>query len=801
MTVDAVAGAGARPTLVGASIPRLEDDRLLTGRARYVADVRLPGMLEVAFVRSQLAHARIEAVHADDARAVEGVVGVFTAADLVDVSPVPDFPDWAKAVATFPLCRDRVRYVGAPIACVVAADRYAAEDAAELVYAELDPLPVVTTIGEALAADAPRLFPDWPDNRVVDAPPELERIAPVFERLRVVSQRVAIQRHGAVPMETRGAAAEWRDDRLTVWSATQFPHIARTMLHYVLGIPEREIRVIAPDVGGGFGGKAQIYGEEYVVAWLARHLGRPVRWIEDRYEHMIAAVQARDVEIELDAAVHADGRIEALRGTVYQDCGSGEAYPNGYNPAFVAVGSLTGPYRIPDQDVGVVAAVTNKTPSGAYRGFGIPEACFAMERLLDTIARELELDPFELRRSMLLSPEELPYETAAGAIIDSGSHREAFELALERGRAAYEEVKARLAGQPRLRVGFGVASYVEGVAATYFGTTGHWTSQDAADIRFDPDGGVTVSVGVSTTGQALKTMVATVLAETLGLRLDQIRVVMGDTDTCPYGLGSWASRSTVVAAGAIVRAAEAIQDKARRIAAHMLEVAPEDLVFADGLIHVQGSRGRAVSWQDVAQRALIRTLELPPGVEPGLEAKATYDPPGIQHVPDERGRMNSCPTYTNASHAAVVSVDVATGIVRVEHYVVVHDCGRVLNPLIVAGQVHGGTVQGIAGTLLEEFAYDESGQPLSTMFKDYLLPSAADSPPIELHELESPAPEIPYGVKGAGESGIIGPAAAIAQGVEMALAEFGIQPIASTPLSPGYVVGLLEEAPAARGTP
>jgi carbon-monoxide dehydrogenase large subunit len=794
MTVEATAGAAARPTLVGASIPRLEDDRLLTGRARYVADIRLPGMLEVAFVRSQLAHARILAVHADEARAVEGVAGVFTAADLVDVAPVPDFPDWAKPVATFPLCRDRVRYVGAPIACVVASDRYVAEDVAELVYAELDPLPVVTTIGQALAEDAPRLFPDWPDNRVVDAPPQGERIAHAFDGLRVVSERVTIQRHGAVPMETRGIAAEWRDDRLTVWTATQFPHIARTMLHYVLGIPERDIRVIAPDVGGGFGGKAQIYGEEYVVTWLARQLGQPVRWIEDRNEHMVAAVQARDVEIELEAAVHPDGRIEALRGTVFQDCGSGEAYPNGYNPAFVAVGSLTGPYRIPDQDVGVVAVVTNKTPSGAYRGFGIPEACFAMERLLDAIARELGLDPVELRRSLLLSPDELPYETAAGAIIDSGSHRKAFELALERGRAVYEQVRARLAGRPELRVGYGVASYVEGVAATYFGTTGHWTSQDAADIRFDPDGGVTVAVGVSAMGQALRTMVATVLAETLGLRLDQIRVVMGDTDTCPYGLGSWASRSTVVAAGAIVRASETIQEKARRIAAHMLEVAPEDLVFGDGLIHVQGSRGRAVTWGDIAQRALIRTLELPPGVEPGLEAKATYDPPGIQHVPDERGRMNSCPTYTNASHAAVVSVDVGTGVVRVEHYVVVHDCGRVLNPLIVAGQVHGGTVQGIAGALLEEFAYDESGQPLSTMFKDYLLPSAADVPPIELHELESPAPEIPFGVKGAGESGIIGPAAAIAQGVEMALAEFGIAPITSTALTPGYVTGLLDGA-------
>ncbi|MEA2332876.1 MAG: aerobic carbon-monoxide dehydrogenase large subunit [Thermoleophilaceae bacterium] len=779
---------------LGDRAPRMEDDRLLTGRGRYVADIRRAGAVEVAFLRSQLAHAEIKSIDCEAARALPGVIGVFTAEDLDDVAAVPDFPDpdLARPVGTFPLCRGRVRYVGAPLAAVVAVDRYVAEDAVELLYADLEPLPVLASIDDALAPDAPRLYEDWPDNRLVDVRLEEDKDE-AFDRLRTVSGSYYMQRHGAVPMEPRGTVASYEEDRLTVWTSTQFPHIARTMLHYVLGIAEGDIRVVAPDVGGGFGIKAQVYPEDYVVAWLARRLERPVRWIDDRYEHMVSAAQARDVRIDLEAAVHDNGEIEALRACVYHDVGSGEVFPNGFNPDFVAVASLTGQYRIPRQQSGVIAVVTNKTPAGAYRGFGLPESCFAMERLVDRIAQELGIDRVELRRRLTIREDELPYVTATGSELDSGSHLAALESVAERGAAVLAELRAQETSAD-IRYGLGYATYVEGVAPTYFGTTGHWTSQDACDIRFDPDGGVTVAVGISAYGQSVSTMVATVTAHELGVPLEDVRVVMGDTDRAPYGLGAWGSRSTIVASGAIHRAAVELRAKGARIAAHLLEAAPEDIEFADGRLHVAGTPNASVSWSDIAHAALIRIHDLPDGVEPGLETKATYAPPGIQHVPREDGRMNACPTYTNASHSVVVRVDLGTGDVHVARYIVAHDCGRVLNANIVDGQIQGGVAQGIGGTLYEEFAYDDAAQPLATSFMDYLIPTASEIGPMEIVHFESPAPGLPWGAKGAGEAGIIGPAPAIATAVEDALSEFGIDEIVATPITPRSILGALRSA-------
>jgi carbon-monoxide dehydrogenase large subunit len=746
-------------------------------------------MLDVAFVRSALPHAEIRGIDLSEALAMEGVVAAVTAADLevAGVQPVPDFPTWANPVATYPLCRGRARYVGAPLAAVVAEDRYIAEDAAETIYPDCEPLEVVASIDAALAPDAPLLYEGWENNRIVDYQPVNHAADEAFARLRTVRGTYETQRHGASPIEACGAAAEYRLGRLTVWTSTQLPHIARSMYAMVLGLPERAVHVIAPDVGGGFGLKAEIYPEEYVVAWLALHLRRPVRWIEDRYEHLISSCHARECRVELEAAVHQDGRIEALRGTVWQDLGSGEIFPNGFSPGFVTAGSLVGPYRIAEQSVGVVSLATNKCPSGAYRGFGIPEAAWAMERLIDRVAQELDLDPHDLRRRMIIEPDELPFTTAAGSILDSGSHRVAFDAAEQAGREALAQARAAHENDSTLRVGLGVATYVEGVAPSYFGTTGHWTSQDACEVRFDPDGGVTVSVGVAAYGQGLWTMVATLAAEELGLPLDQVRVVMGDTDTAPYGLGSWGSRSVTVVGGSLHRAAGQVRDKALRIAAHQLEASADDIEINDGRFHVRGSTEPSVSWADVARAALVRIFELPEGMDPGLEATATYAPPGVDHVPDDRGLMNSSTTYTNASHAAVVTVDIETGEVKVVSYIVAHDCGRVINPMLVDGQVHGGVAQGIGGALLEEFRYDESAQPLSTTFMDYLLPTATEIPPITTIHFESPSPHAPLGAKGAGEAGVIGPAPAIASAVEDALAEFRIPQIVATPITPQSV--------------
>jgi aerobic carbon-monoxide dehydrogenase large subunit len=781
-----------RPTYIGARIPRVEDDRLLAGQARYLADIRRPGTVEVALIRSPLAHARIERIQTDAASAAPGVLRVVTASDLAGVSPVPDFFDWARPVRTFPLCRDVVRYVGAPVAAVVADDRYLAEDAAELVEVDYESLPVVESIDGALAEGAPTLFADWPDNVMVDAPGTDEQVKGVFACAhRVVSGRYVTQRYSAVPMETRGTLARWEDGRLTVWTTTQFPHICRTLLAHVLSVPESDIRVVAPDIGGGFGCKAEIYPEDFLVCWLARDLGRPVRYIEDRAEHMVATGQARDMVIDVAAAVDADGRVEAVRGTVDQDLGSEELYPPGFCMAFVAMGSLTGPYHIPHQNVRVRGIVTNKTPAGAYRGFGIPEAVFAMERLMDKIATETGISRIEVRRRNLITPGDLPYATAAGSVLDSGSHRAAFERVIEMGQAALAEVKASHGDRANTRLGLGVINYVEGVNPTYFNTTGNWTANEACTLRVEPDGTVTVAGGVLTMGQGVNTMAATLAAESLGMPIERIRVAFGDTDTNPYGLGAWGSRSTGAFGGALVKAAAQIREKAAAIAAHLLEAAPADMVFAAGRIHVAGSEEYGVTWADVARTATVRTLDLPPGMDPGLDATATYQPANLDHVPRPDGRMNASATYTNASHAAVVAVDIETGVVEVLRYLVTHDCGTVINPTIVDGQIHGGVAQGIGGALYEHNVYGPEGTPLATTFMDYLLPTATEIPPIVVEHFESPAPGSAFGAKGAGEAGLIGPAPAIAAAVEDALCEFGVTDLSETPLRPSAVMSAI----------
>lgn len=780
----------SRPTLLGVRVPRIEDDRLLTGRGRYVSDVVLPGMVEAAFIRSEMPHARVRGVDASAALDLPGVCAALGGSEL-DVQPVPDPMPWVRPVRHFPLASDRVRFVGCPLAVVVAEDRYLAEDAAESVEVDLDPLPTVSTVEAALAADAPLLYPEWEDNLLLSLTPENSAVDEAFKRLRTVGGTYTSHRHAAVPLEPRGVVAEYRDGRLTVWTSTQAAYLVRSMLATVLGLPERDIRVITPDVGGGFGQKNEIYPEDYVVPWLAMRLRRPVRWIEDRHEHLITACHARDLSIDLSAAVREDGTIEALRGRIRADLGSGEMFPGGFGPSMVAVGSLCGPYRIPRQAVTVQGVVTNKTPLGAYRGFGMPEGTFAIERLVDKIGRELGIDELDLRRRMMIEPSDLPYVTASGARVDSGSHRAAFDRAVEIGEQLLIAERDRT--EPEACLGVGYATYIEGVASSAFSITGSWSGQDSADVRFDPDGGVTVSVGISAMGQGAHTMVATLVAEELALPIEQVRVVMGDTDTAPFGLGSWASRSAVVSSGAIARAAETLRRKGTEIAAHLLEAAADDLELAEGGFQVRGSPGTTVSWDRVARVALTRTFELPSGVDPGLDARATYEPPGIEHLPGPDGTMNAAASYTNATHAAVVKVDPTTGVVQVVRYAVVHDCGRIINPLTVAGQIHGGVAQGIGGTLYEQLPY-EDGQPLATTFMSYVLPSACEIPEIDTEEFCSPAPETAFGIKGAGEAGIIGPPAAIVRAVERALEPWGVADISATPLTPSAVRRWIEEA-------
>jgi carbon-monoxide dehydrogenase large subunit len=768
--------------------PRLEDERLLRGEGSFVADVRLPGMLEVAVLRSPLPHARIRGVRLAAARAMPGVALAVGAADLDGLAPYPDLHPRTRPVRQLALAADRVRYVGAPVAAVAAEDRYLAEDAIERIEVDYEELPAVTSIDEALAPDAPRLFDDWPDNRIISASPPNTALDEAFaSAARIVRGTYRMGRHTAVPLEGRGVLASWDRGRLTVWTSTQVAHIERTILARALGLPEHRIRVVVGDVGGSFGGKLHVYREDALVAWMAMRLRRPVRWIEDRREHLVASSHAREQRHDLEMAVDQDGNIIGVRAAITCDVGSGEILPPGTSPSFVSAASLTGPYRIPLAQASVTCVVTNKAPSGAYRGFGTPEMVFALERHLERVARETGQDPVELRRRLLIRPEDLPYETPGGRRIDSGSHLEAFERAVSWAT----EARARLAPRARGSLGVGFASYLEGVAPNYFVTSGLWTQHETCTLRIEPDGSVVVSSGLGPMGQGTETMLATLASELLGVPIERVAVRLGDTDLTPVGLGSFGSRSTVVAAGALTPAAEALRRKVAAIAGSLLECRPEDLLIEDGRVHVAGSPEPSVSLAQVAEVAWYRTLQLPEGVDPGLEATATFDA-RLDHRPDARGKVDICLTYANATHAAIVDVDPGTGEVAILGYLAVHDAGPLLDPAIVDGQVRGGVAQGIGGALSERLVYSEDGQPLVTGLMDYLMPTAVEIPEVTVVHLETPSPVTPFGLKGAGEAGATGCAAAIANAVADALRDLELD-IDETPITPALLRRLVRE--------
>lgn len=783
---------GGRPVYTGAHVTRRQDDDLLSGRGTYVADLHRPDMAEMAVVRSTIAHGRITAIRTAEAAAVPGVIEVITAADLTDVSPFPNFATYVHTPDTFPLAQQKVRYVGAPVVAVLAEDRYIAEDAAELVEIDYEELPAVTDMDAALEAGSPLVFDDWPDNRMLNLPADDAAVTAILAGSRVIKRRYKIGRHTAMPMETRASMAEVVDGgRLQLWPTNQHAHMARTILSYVLPVPERDIKVTIPYVGGGFGQKQHLYSEDVLVSWLALRHGRPVRYVEDRAEHMIAAAHARDQLITIEAAVTDDGRILALRSEILQDLGSAEIFPGAYCPAMTTSAHMTGPYDIGDAAVSVVGVVTNKTPGGSYRGYGVPEAVFALERFIDEVADEVGADRLDLRRSMLLQQADLPYVTASGALLDSGSFAETFEKVVELGESALERARTRYGTDPDSRVGVGYAVFFEGVTPTHHGASAHWTGMESCSIEVQPDGGVRVASGVTDQGQGTTLFVATLTADALGVPLETVHVELADSDSTPYGLGAFGSRQAVTGGGAILIAAGEVRDKVKRIAAHMLEASADDLVIEAGHIHVQGSPEPSVTLAQVATAATIRTIELPPGMDPGLEATARYEPEHIQHVPDENGKINPCACYANAAHAAVIRVDVGTGEIEILDYFMAHDCGTVINPPIVDGQIWGGIAQGIGGTLYEDLHYNEVGQP-QTAFMDYLVPSAVEMPDLVIEHFESPSPNTPLGMKGVGEGGTVGPAAAIGNALAQALAEFSPR-IHETPLSPSVVRAMIPD--------
>jgi aerobic carbon-monoxide dehydrogenase large subunit len=781
---------------VGQPLRRKEDRRHLLGAARFLGDLQPPGALHVAFLRSPHAHARLGTVDATAARAAPGVAAVLTT-DELPAGVKPFSPNVAlpnlKPLTWQALAADHVRYVGEPIAAVVAVDRYAAEDALDLIGVDYAPLPAAAETRAALADGAPLLYPEWGDNLFFRRDFASGDVDAVFAgAAHVIRERFEAQRYTGVPLEGRGCLASYDvgTERLAVWSSTQWPHALRTVLADLLDLPESRIEVTAPDVGGGFGNKQHMFREELVVCLLARALRQPVQWVEDRRENLTASVHARQQVHEVEAAVSDDGVLLGLRVGVTADMGSGAMYFSGVAPQLVTVSSIPGPYRLQDYAYSLQCVVTNKCPVGAYRGFGRANAVFTMERVMDLIATRTGLDPAEVRRRNLLRPDELPYRTAPGAVLDSGRYAECLDLALSQAEyTAWRDRQHQARAEGRY-LGIGIACFVEGTTPNIRGVAGRWGPYEAATARLESDGRLAVYVGLSPHGQGLETALAQVAADALGLPPEQVDVFHGNTASCPYGMGTWGSRSAVMGGVVVGRAVGQVRDKALRIAGGLLEADPSDLEIAVGEVRVCGFPNRGVSLREIAAVAYHGTHRLPPGVEPGLQATTWYEPAGVSGIPDEQGRANNNATFSNATHVAVVEVDADTGEVRILRYVVAHDCGTVINPLIVAGQVHGGVAQGVGGALYEELIYDDAGQCLTASFLDYLMPTACEVPAMTLGHLETPSPFVEGGYKGMGEGGAIGAPAAIANAVADALGPLGV-PITRTPLSPSAVYALL----------
>jgi carbon-monoxide dehydrogenase large subunit len=789
---------------IGAPIARNEDPRLLAGRGCFVDDVRPAGLLHAACLRSPHARARIRRVDAARARALPGVHLVLAADDLGAVNqPGPlliPHPALAEPRTQRPLAVDAVRYVGEVVALVVAESRYLAEDAAELIEVAYEPLPAVVDPVQALAAGAPLVHADVPGNRAARFPQCVGDPDGAFRgAARVLRARLAIERSCGSPIEGRGVVADWDPRRraLRVWDSTQAPLPIKNGLARIFGLPEFDVEVQAPDVGGGFGTKIMLfYPEEILVPAATIRLGRPVKWIEDRREHLLAANQERGQVHEVEVAIDGEGRILALRDRFVHDAG---AYtPYGIVVPCITATQLPGPYRLRHYAVEFEVAYTNTVPVTPYRGAGRPHGAFVMERVIGLIAGALALEPAEVRRRNLLRPDELPWDVGltfqdgGPTRYDSGDYPTGLAMALEMigaGGFRARQAEARAAGR---YLGLGVGCYVEGTGIGPY---------EGAHVRVEPSGKVLVATGLTTQGQGQPTTFAQIAADALGCDPGDVTVVAGDTARFNWGAGTFASRSLVVSGSAVHRAALRVREAMLRLAAELLEVSAADLEVGGGAVRVRGAPDRALTlgalatvanpiryaYGAEATEAALRLVKpragavLAPGAAPGLEAVDYYAP--------------EASTFASGCHAAIVEVDPATGAVRVLRYAVQHDCGTLVNPAVVDGQIRGGVAQGIGGALLERIVYDAGGQPLTATLMDFLLPTASDVPPVEIAHLETPSPLNPLGVKGVGEAGAIPGPAVLAEAIEDALAPFGVR-IREMPLSPARVRALIEEAAA-----
>lgn len=763
---------------IGSSVPRREDPRLVTGHGRFVADLQLPGLRHLAFLRSPLAHALLRGVAVQDALEVPGVDAVFTGDHpafegraLRALSALPGYVETDQPL----LARGKVRFAGEAIAAVVARDRYAAEDGAERVVAELDPLPATVA---AWAAPTVPVHDSAPDNVLVQrefAAGDVE--AGLAGAAVVVERELVTNRHGGNPLEGRAGVARWDpyEDRLTLWCSTQVPHILRNALAEVLGLPEGGIRVVAPDVGGGFGVKAVVYPEDAALCVVALQLpGTPVKWVEDRAEHLQAACHARDHRYRLRAGFSAQGELLALDAEIECNAGAYSVHPwTAGIEALMAGGLLTGPYRLANYRCRVRGVATNTAPAGPYRGVARPATVFALESVLEAGAQRLGIAPEELRRRNLIRRRDVPYRMPTRLVDDSGWYLPCLERALELvDIRRWREEQRRRRAEGRDPVGVGIACYNEltglGRAASAGPRMAFRTGHDACTVRVDPDGTVTVLSGVTSQGQGQETTVAQIVADAIGVPFQAVRVRIGDTDQSLWGFGAFSSRQAVIGGGAAHRAGVAVREKALRLAAGLLEANVEDLTLEEGRVRVAGDPRPGLSLREVARVAYLESNRLPEGVEPGLEATRFYDP--------IRG------AFAAGVQVAALEVERRTGRLRVLRWVCVEDAGRLIHPQIVEGQVVGAIAQGIGGALLEHLVYDAGGNLTTGTLLDYLLPTATDIPEVVVEHLEHPA-DNPLGVRGAGEGGTLGPAAVLACAVTDALRV----PVDRLPLTPSLI--------------
>jgi carbon-monoxide dehydrogenase large subunit len=787
------ATSAERGAYIGAREKRREDLRLTTGEGTYVDDIQLPAMLHLDIVRSPVANARILEVDTSGALEVPGFVAAFTAKELHGLAPPMPAPLGVPGMETrvaehHVLAVEHVRFVGAAVAVVVAEDRYAARDARDAVFVDYEPLPVAADFETALGADSPLVHPSLGSNLCFEIALGNETESALEESDVVIRQRMLNQRVIPNPMETRGVVVDYRksDGQITLWTSTQAPHLIRSLLAKVLDIPEHTLRVIAPEVGGAFGAKNALYPEEVLGVALAKHLGRPVKWIEDRQEHMLATTHGRGQVADVTLGARSDGTLTALHLRILSDLG---AHPHGNSlvAPFQTAALMTGCYRIPNARAEIKGILTNTTAIEAYRGFGRAEAAYYIERAMDLLAKRLGIDAIELRRRNFVKPEEFPYPSPTYHVFDSGDYELCLDRALQKiDLGALRDRQKRLRSEGRY-LGIGIATYVyrasTGIMPRPLGDQlflkGLW---EYASVRADPMGKVTLVTGTSSHGQGLETSLAQIAADELGIRLEDVTVVHRDTDMVPYGGGTMGSRSLVLGGSAALLACTQMRDKAIRLAAHRFGVEVDAVRYEAGRAFAADASEEGLSFAELADLSFW-PLDLPKGMTPMLEGSATFG-----------GKNFTTPFGT---HVCVVEVDPQTGEIELLRYVAVDDCGRAVNPLIVEGQIHGGIAQGLGQALLERVVYDSEGQPLCSSFLGYATPRADDIPNLETELSETPTDLNPLGARGVGESGTCGATPAIVNAVIDALSPFGIEHL-DMPLLPERVWRALKTAGSTR---